>query len=391
MKSKVIIPMSFVLEMDDVGWIDGRDYTEEGKASRSGLNRDHCIEDYEYLKALTQQTGKRIAAALVVGDWDKDNFLRGEIGFTHDPHGWDQKSKINVEEHRKCLTVLEEAGVDFMVHGVLHGRYDENGKRITECEYMQINRFPDGTHTRSALPEEEFRRHLDMYFKIYNAWGLKQKIRGFVVPCGNSFSTEEDTEKMAKVLSEYGIRYWANSFPHFPEGTTLQVHHGVACFRWGQAKPGIPWDEVSANAFERPVFCEENTTRFSCFQGTHWTNHLNLDPKKNLENLPGWLDLYRRQSEHFGCVLADGLAEAVNQHFYREFAKMTWEENRAVIDLSQVLEKAIEGHKKEFFLSVKKDLSPKACRGGTLSLYEEKEEFITYKICHEGERVKITF
>ena len=121
MKDQVKIPMSFILEMDDVGWIDGRDYTEEGKASRSGLNRDHCLKDYEFLKALTEKTGKNIAAALVVGDWDKDNILRGEIGFTHDPEGWDQKSKIDVEYHKKCLDVLENANVDYMIHGVLHG------------------------------------------------------------------------------------------------------------------------------------------------------------------------------------------------------------------------------------------------------------------------------
>ncbi len=391
MQDQVRIPMGFVLEMDDVGWIDGRDYTKEGKASRSGLDRNHCIEDYEYLKALTEKTGKRIAAAIVVGDWDRENFLRGEVGFTHEPHTWDQKSRVDWDYHRKCLDVLENANVDYMVHGVLHGRYDENGKRITECEYMQINRFPDGSHTRSALPEAEFRRHLDMFFKLYNSWGLKQKIKGFVIPCGNSFSDEESTEKMAKVLSEYGICYWANSFPHFPEGTTLKVYHGVACFRWGQAKPGIPWDTLSANAFERPVFTKETSPKFSCFQGTHWTNHLNLDPKKNLDNLPGWLDLYERQSQHFGSVLSDGLAEAVNQHFYYEFAEMNWEGSRLCLDLSEVLHQALDCHKKEFFLSVKKGLTPKECQGGTLSLYEEKKEFNTYKICHEGEKLSVLF
>ena len=47
MKDQVKIPMSFILEMDDVGWTDGRDLNCEGKASRSGIDRDHCIEDYE--------------------------------------------------------------------------------------------------------------------------------------------------------------------------------------------------------------------------------------------------------------------------------------------------------------------------------------------------------
>ena len=42
MKNLIKIPVPFILEMDDVGWIDGRDYSNQGCASRSGLNRNHC-------------------------------------------------------------------------------------------------------------------------------------------------------------------------------------------------------------------------------------------------------------------------------------------------------------------------------------------------------------
>jgi len=28
--------------------------------------------------------------ALCLGDCDKDNLLRGEVGITHNPHGWDK-------------------------------------------------------------------------------------------------------------------------------------------------------------------------------------------------------------------------------------------------------------------------------------------------------------
>lgn len=391
MKDQVKIPMSFILEMDDVGWIDGRDYTEEGKASRSGLNRDHCLKDYELLKALTEKTGNHVAAAIVVGDWDKDNFLRGEVGFTHDPEGWDQKSKIDVEYHKKCLDVLEEANVDYMIHGVLHGRYDENGKRITECEYLLSRKKEDGSPERYLPDEEDLRRRLDMFFKIYNAWGLKQKIRGFVIPCGVRFATEETVKRVAKVLAEYGIRYWSDSFTYPEFDSNLKVYSGVACFRWKGNKTSTPWDEVGLDARKLVVANEEESAKMTCLHGTHWTNFLNLDPDKSAENLPGWVDFMERQSQVFGSVNAHDLPEAVNQLFYHEFAISSWEENTLTVDLSKVLENALDCHKKEFFLSVKKGISPKTCEGGTLSLHQEKNDFITYKICHEGELVRIAF
>ncbi len=391
MQNQVKIPIGFILEMDDVGWMDGRDYTHEGKASRSGLDRDHCIEDYELLRDITGKTGNNLAAALVVGDWDKDNFLRGEVGFTHDPFGWDRKSQIDVESHRKCLDVLEDANIDYMLHGVLHGRYDENGKRITEAEHLVIEKNPDGTEKRYMIPEEEFRRHLDMFFKLYNAWGLKQKIRAFVTPCGNRCSTEENTAKMAKILSEYGIRYWANSFPHFPEGCTLQVHHGVACFRWCSNRRGVPWDEAAVDPKTMLEFDPGKQKVPSCFHGSHWTNFLHLDPKENGKYLDDWADFYKRQGEVFGSVNSRNLAEAVNQHFYYEFARTRWEDKVLSIDLSEVKNKALDCHKNEFFLSVKKPLSIERCEGGELSFYEEKEAFCTYQIKHSDSTVKLWF
>ena len=95
--SNVIIPISIVLEFDDLGWDNGRDLRLVGKASRSGLPRNHAMEDYEVIQRIIDKTGKGMAAALCVGDWDKDNILRGEVGFTHNPHGWDRAAEMDVE------------------------------------------------------------------------------------------------------------------------------------------------------------------------------------------------------------------------------------------------------------------------------------------------------
>ena len=46
MKDNVKIPISYVIEMDDVGWDQGHDLRMLGQASRSGIPRYHTIEDY---------------------------------------------------------------------------------------------------------------------------------------------------------------------------------------------------------------------------------------------------------------------------------------------------------------------------------------------------------
>ena len=43
MLNKIKIPVAIQITIDDLGWHDGRDYTNIGKASRSGIPRDHVL------------------------------------------------------------------------------------------------------------------------------------------------------------------------------------------------------------------------------------------------------------------------------------------------------------------------------------------------------------
>ena len=391
MKNSVKIPIGFVLEMDDVGWDDGRDLRVIGQASRSGLPRYHAIEDYEFLKRLTERTGKRIATALCVGDWDKDNILRGEVGITHDPYGWDRASTINLEKQRRCLDILESAGADYMVHGIMHGRYDEDGKQITEHEHLVTRRRDDGEDERCLESEEDFERRLDLFFKIYNSWGLKQKIRGFVCPCGIGNGSEETVKRMSAVLYKYGIRYWADTFK-FPElEGNLKVYNGVACFRWMRNDTRMPWEAYDIDPKTLKTFNGGESDRTICLHGSHWTNYLRYNPENNFEGVEKWAGFYERQGEVFGSMNSGGLAEAVNQLFYYEYAKTEWNENECLVDLSKVKENKLDCHVNEFYLSVKNDIEPKSCEGGEVSLYEEHNDFRIYKIKHSKDVVKLVF
>ena len=391
MEQYLKIPMAFILEMDDVGWDNGRDLRLIGQASRSGLPRHHSVEDYEFLKRLTEATGKRLAAALCVADWDKDNILRGEVGITHDPYGWDKASEIDLDKLRKCLDILENANVDYMVHGVLHGRYAEDGSLISEHEPLEKRLCDDGVERYELASEEDFERRLELFFKIYNSWGMKQKIKGYVSPCGLSDATEETVKRMAPILYKHGIRYWADTFK-FPEfDSNLKVYSGVALFRWQRNETRMPWEAYDIDPRTLKTFNGGDSDNEICFHGSHWTNYLRFNPENNFESIPKWVDFYNRQAEVFGSMNAASLAEAVNQLFYYEYAKLEFSSGECFIDISKVLENRIDCHKNEFYLSLKNGYKPKLCEGGKLSLYEKHNDFCIYKIHHNTENIKITF
>ena len=387
----VKIPLSFILEMDDVGWDDGHDLRIAGKASRSGLPRRHALEDYEQIRDLAEASGCSLAAALVLGDLDKDNVLRGEVGVTHDPFGWNRAEEIDLEKSRKYIDILESAKVDYLLHGLLHGRYAEDGKRISELEYLSTRKNAEGKTEKFLLSEEDFRHRLDLFFKIYNSWGMKKPVRGFVVPCGINGISMTDVEKMAKILYEYGIRYWADEFKPEDLGGTIKIINGVACFRWRHNDNYIPWD---AYDFDPDVLLPsyiEGSPKNSCLHGSHWTNYLRFNPKKNHENIPAWLDFYKRQGEVFGSMNAKNLDEAVNQHIYYEFARLEETGDRVIVDLAGLEGNTLDVHRNEFFISFLHGTEPKSCEGGEISFYEKHEKFDIYKITHTESKVLVTF
>lgn len=380
----VRIPVATVIEMDDVGWDEGADLRLYGKASRSGIPRRHAREDYEVLNLISERTGKRLAAALCLGDWDKDNILRGEVGITHNPYGWNRKDEIDIEAFTGYRDLLDAGHIDFMVHGLLHGRYTEDGKMINENEFYEQRRLADGS-VEYIFSDEDFRRRLSLFFKIYDSWGFKQKIRGFVVPC--SLPDDEDIQRrMCRILREFGIIYWADNFK-FPE--TLRVMEGVACFKWSHNAGRIPWQAYDADPEALSDLYSDGAKENSALFGSHWTNYLRFYPKNNKDSVSRWVKYYERQAEVFGGALASTLAEAVNQLFYHEFTEMTAFEGGITLDFAAVEKEKLECHKNELLISLKKGIVPKSIEGGEISLFEEHREFNTYKIVHSENRVTV--
>jgi hypothetical protein len=80
---------------------------------------------------------------------------------------------------------------------------------------------------------------------------------------------------------------------------------------------------------------------------------------------------------------------AIQQYHYR-LASIEYADNSYIIDLSKLLKLDVDGLKKEFYISLKKGVTPKSCVGGEIELYEEKRDFNTYKIIYTSEKITIT-
>ena len=80
MQDSIRIPVAFCLRVDDVGWHNGADDRYSSRPSRTGIPRKHVPADYRALHELGKALNMKISCSLVLGEWDKDNVLRGGFG-----------------------------------------------------------------------------------------------------------------------------------------------------------------------------------------------------------------------------------------------------------------------------------------------------------------------
>jgi len=389
MKNNITIPAALQIRVDDVGWFIGDDERYKGYPSRTGIPRLHHPDDYIVLNELGKALDMKLGCAFVIGEWDKNNRLRGVPHVTYDSKNWDRASKIDCKCAEKCFENIENSEyLNITYHGLMHGYYDGN-LQVTErqfypLEYDAANGCYKKNHVH--LPLDEFRRHLDLFFEIYNDWGFTKKINTFSAPNG-AVGVPSENADYAKILrDEYGIIYWPNAWTHFTDNT--DVVEGVICYK---GKTVTPWNTYDVTPKNLSFLVNEDTEVPLADAGYHWPNFLRYNPENNMERLPEWIDYFHRQAEVFGAMLSKDTAFAASQIVYNRFAKLDITDNTCIIDLSEVDSKQAVGLRNEFFISIRNGVIPESCIGAGIELYETKQQFRTYKITRANtQNVKLT-
>ncbi|MBE6645479.1 MAG: hypothetical protein E7612_08935 [Ruminococcaceae bacterium] len=389
----VKIPVALQFCFDDVGWDNGRDLRLRGQASRSGIPRRHAIEDYKMLHEFGKALGQKIWAPLCLADWDKDNLLRGQVGITHNPHGWDRKSEIDLEFCEEARDILNNSEyIELVIHGLLHGVYDENGKLLHEREYFKMIEV-DGKQRMVISSNEDFNNRICLFFEIYNSWGFTKKIRSFVSPCGFGQADEWMIEDLAKRLQNLGVKYWANSGFKFdgPMGTYADVAVMKKGGSYnGKYGPMPPWEGYDLDPDLLMPFVHKDNYGGTNMVGMHWTNLLRLNPKRDFDLLPDWINYFNRERETFGTMIAKDVEFSVTQQFYNLYSKIDINDGKCIVDVSEACAKKTTPCKDEFYISFTKDIAPKSCAGGEISLYEEHKAFNTYKVVHTANKIEVS-
>jgi len=394
MKKNIKIPVAFQIRLDDVGWHIGHDERTAGKPSRTGIPRLHHALDYPIIHELGKALNVKINCALVLGEWDKENILRGQNSFTWNPDGWDRASEIDMDYAEKAFECLEGSEyIDYTLHGIMHGHYDK-GYQITEREYYTRKYDTEkGCYTKEFTwqTDDEIRHHLDYFFKLYNMWGFKKPIYSFA--CGNgSYGSQYDEGniKYAGIFKEYGLDVWKNGWAQMTDGTSDVINGMVALkSHQKQGKGCIPWNAFDVDPDYLDLFNDEETT--STDFAAHWPNVLRWNPEKNMEYLPKWVNYFTRQAEVFGTIMAKDVLFAASQAVYNKYADITVEDGKYIIDLSKVDAQNARALKNEFYISFRNGVSPKECIGGEIKVYEKKNEFVTYRITRkDSDKIIIT-
>lgn len=364
MAELVKIPVAIQLVADDFGWHNGRDGRLYNRPSRGGIPRDHAPEDCYIMNEIGKALGQKVLMPFVIGEWDKDNVLRNVKNATYDDDKWDRASEINYHFAEKYFEAAESSEyIEYAYHGLMHGFYD-NGKQICETEYTRpVFDEATGQYDQANtkwLADDIIREYIDAWFRIYDSWGFKKKLRAFVCPCGIGAPWEEANGFM-KVLREKGFIHTANTCWSMHD--RVAVAEGVTFLN--KAPLGIGWEQYDVD----PIMVRDMPEGYTA-TGLHWVNFLRLNPENNMDNLNGWIKYFTRQSKIYGRIISKDIAFATSQALYERFADVLYDETKCTIRLDKVDSQGALALSDEFYVSTMKSFDIASCDGGVMELYD---------------------
>ncbi len=384
-QANMSIPKPMQLVLDDIGWLYGRDQRDQGQPSRTGIPRKHFMEDYQIIEEVGKGLNQKINCMLVIGEWDRKKLLASVPNSSKWAKDWEGSEYWDDAECKRIIDYLQTTEyIEFGLHGLLHAMWDDNGVFIGEGEAF----IPEGMvkgNPKHLAPDDFLRAHFDAFFEIFRDAGFPGPVRSYASPCGARDAFPQG--RLTKILHEYGIQFWHNGsgpkqFRPFwsdllKDGTI--VADGVICNSKDKAMG--PWEVYDLDPEVQPVLDME----LIGLNGGHWVNFLRFNPKKNLENLDGWIRYWDAYGEMFGVIISRDVAFAHFQKLYRHTAKVEEKDGSVILDLTEsdkLLDAAFipASARPDLFISIKKGERMPACEGGTITEYETRRDFVNYKI-----------
>ncbi|MCM0081750.1 hypothetical protein L4X63_09130 [Geomonas sp. Red32] len=314
------LPQPIFLVIEDVGWWQGYDGSARNEPFRNGFCRRHCLADYRALTRLAKRLSMRVALGLVLGEWDRTNFLKDVPGATWMGTAWD--NRINqgpwldetaqyLKDHRQFLEIA--------LHGICHEYWQDGQMLRTE--------FHDASG--QTRPGALVREHLEAYATLLSQNGLGDYPRLFIPPAlHHSFGNGQ--ESMQAILESFGInfvttRFGKTRFHAEPQHPRIAWECGVGLVERGLSP--VNWDVAAAP----PLLGDDNP-----ILALHWANLLHPDAEHNDEIVDAWADMLLEKGAGLDFMLAEELAACWCQTAAYYLADFREESNSVIIDLAAI-------------------------------------------------------
>ncbi len=316
----VTIPLPFLVTVDDVGWWNGQDGSAVNQPFRTGMDRRHCLADYQALIALGEKLNMRIPAGFVMCEWDRTGLLRQLPSATWMGEQWRAQSEnLDLKQEAARLIKNARAFIEPAVHGVGH-EFWENG-RLSRSEF----------HNRSGTmrPRDEVKKHLEYFFRLMGQYGLDTNLRLFIPPALNhSFGNGE--KGFQSIARDFGLRYITLRFdkakchaqPQFP---TIGQESGIMVMDRG--KSDIPWNRTAPEPefdFDRPLL------------PLHWANILHKNPENNRDVVNAWATFITRVARKRQALPARDISVCFTQYLHQTQSRIQHQGSRVVVHMDWI-------------------------------------------------------
>lgn len=316
----ISVPMPIFLVIEDVGWWQGVDGSMRNEPFRNRFGRCHTLADYQTLARLAQRLSMRIVLGMVMGEWDRTNYLKGVPGATWMGKSWDNRVNQGpwLEETAQYLRDHSDL-LEIALHGICH-EFWQNGQ-------MQRSEFHD--QDGRMRPWSVIQRHIEAFANLLEQNGLHDFPRLFIPPALNhSFGNKENS--IQALLHSFGIDYVTTRFDRaYQYSVPIQqkiTWEGEVCLLERGISP-VKWDAVAS----APVWHGMNP-----ILPLHWGNLLHPQPEKNNEIVDRWADMLLAKSAGLDCFLAEDLAACWRQAAVFYLADVKRNQRGVTIDMRTV-------------------------------------------------------
>ncbi|MFA6816265.1 MAG: hypothetical protein WCS73_08230 [Lentisphaeria bacterium] len=322
-KKYIIIPKPLQIVIDDVGWWNSKDESNENKPYRTGFCRMHSPSDYEAIAHLGRRLHIRPMIAMILCDWDREGILKNVPGAVWDSKNWTRQT-VHLKRCEQAADIIQrnKSCLEFTMHGIGHEYWLPDGT-------MQRAEWYDNTGT--MRDPAILKQHLDAYMEITNQWQLCESIKSFV-PCAFLFRFGDAKQNFAEILKRYGIQRISTPFQRMAFSEPTQRPH------WGRQSGitimdrddcPIPWNTIAASP--------QDLELCGITLGLHWPNLLHQNPERNKEVIEQWVFRLQKLQSTFGRILSKNSQEFHAQVLYQDLTTIQIKNNTIIFDFENFL------------------------------------------------------